>query len=111
MTKTLNQFIRAQYETTPNMKKYYGSFDKFKVNFVANHGFGNWLETLRGQELNLRQTKSLVMSYMKYGDRKTSDLPAIFGYLVRLFDIKFPIVEGIFTSQYWDKVLNAKTIH
>lgn len=105
MTLTFNQYVRQQYKSIPMMKKYYGNFDKFKTNFVACNGFGGWLESLRNQTLTLRQTTSLVLTYIKYGQRKVTDLPAIFSYLSRLFNVEFPIVEGIYTVEYWQKKL------
>lgn len=105
MIMTFNQFVAARYNEYSLLKKYYPSSAAYREDYVDGHGFDDWLNSLNGKTLNFRQTISLVMAYIKYGNRKTSDLPIIFSILRRLHQIEFPVREGIFTAKFWDLYL------
>lgn len=104
MFKPFNQFTKEIYDAhSDGMKKIYGSEAKHRVSYLANKGFGDWIDSFRGETLNLRQTKSLAETYHKLGKRSTEDVVSSMVHIARQYDVQFPVVEGILSKDYWDK--------
>ena len=105
--QTFNQFIKAQYESC-TCKRGYGSLNNFKNYYIASFGLHDWLETLRGQTLTLSDTNHLISAFVAVNKIKASMVPALFRDLDRLYHIRFPVVFGIFTAEYWGNFLSKR---
>lgn len=103
MFKSFKFFAGDVYhELSDQMKKAYGSEAKHLGAYLKNNGFTPWLESFRGETLTMNEMYSVVDTYMKYGSREFSDLPAVFSSLSNEYDVGFPEEEGITTADYWE---------
>lgn len=102
MFKSYEQFVKAKFIEYPFAGKYHTNEQEFFIAYSKLYGIGDWLATLRNCKLDLKQTHSLVSTYINNFDSKLTDLPSIFSFLQCLFKVEFPLIEGIFTAEFWD---------
>lgn len=102
---TYYQFIRTQYETKPNAKRYYKSLEKYQAHYIAQKGFERWLETMRDTALTRAETHHVVTMMTRHGNTNLAGIPYMLQGLERDYGVTLPAVEGIRTKIYWGKWL------
>ena len=107
--KTYYQFINAQYAASPTLQRYYGSEARYRDHYIANHGFGEWLESLRGQSLSLPFTIRLAKIFLVHGGRSPDTLHMVLASISRQYDVELPVVGGILTADYWRRIANHRS--
>jgi diadenosine tetraphosphatase ApaH/serine/threonine PP2A family protein phosphatase len=99
--QNFRSFVRSQYEGRHNAKRYYGSFEAFYRHYIGSFNFLPWIESMRGATLSLGATNHIVRMYIVHGERTPEDIARILPEICRMYDIQFPLEEGIFTPEYW----------
>lgn len=106
-------FIKEQYdEKLPLYKRVSEtppSFNKFKSQYTKYDGFRDWIARISGLKPTENQLYSIVSSFVKHGDRKLSELPALVCSLEKHQNIVIPVIYGVLTVEYWEKRLKRTT--
>jgi hypothetical protein len=102
MSITYNAFIKSQYDEKQNLKKYYGSLEKFKKNYIRAHGLSDWLESLRDKTLTIKEMISVARTFVSISKRKASELPMLLASITRQYNVELPVAYGILTPEYWE---------
>ena len=107
---TFKRFVSERYQERKEKHKGLGltssGFNAFFANYLASHGFGEWLNTLRGLSLTEKQCYLVGATYVCFGQREHKDIPGIMAHLHRYYDVKLPVIEGLLTPEYWQQVLS-----
>lgn len=110
MTTSFDTFLAKEYEAqSEGMKKLYGSFEKFREQYIAGRDFTPWLETLRDREISLGLTNNIVKTYLEFGRRTPEEIPSVLASISRTYNVEIPVVDGILTREYWEE--KAKDSH
>lgn len=108
MFTSFKEFTKKIYDKqSDGMKKIYGSEAKHRASYLANTGFSEWIETLRGETLNMSQMKSVAETYHTFGKRSVEDVVSALAYLARQYEVEYPVKEGILTKEYWENHFSA----
>jgi hypothetical protein len=80
---------------------YKGDVNKFIQVMLPNSGFAKWLNVLRDKSLTEQESKLLVETYIKYGERLPTEIPATIRLLERQYNIEFEIPSEWYQSDFW----------
>ncbi len=106
---SLQAFVSARFHAHPILQKYYGSAENYLAAYVRQYGAGEWLEALRGVQLDVEASIEVVSYYVEHANRGAEDIPRILGSLERQYDIAVPVEEGILTPEYWVPLVERLT--
>lgn len=95
---------RKYLNLSDGMQSFYGSFSRFIGYYTSNTGFSEWLDTLRGINLEEWQMDSIARTYFYRANRDEEDVLSTLVFLARHYDITFPTIEGCLTVDYWKDV-------
>lgn len=91
-------WVYQKYSKNPYKHKMH--FQTYLDRYKKTNGFSDWLESLKGIQLTENQAQDIAKTY----NRSEKDTPAIFACLSRQYNIELPLVEGILTAEYWQKL-------
>jgi hypothetical protein len=110
MFKTFNQHTEEVFnDLGPKMQKLYGNKVEHRKQYVGNYDFTDWLKENKNHVMTELETKSLVDTYVEYGNRTYEDIPNVLRSIYRQYDIELPAVEGIATKEYWEHYMHPDT--
>jgi len=107
--QTFRNFVKSEYDNSPRLQEYYGSFEQYFSNYYNNHYFREWLETLRNTQPSLGFVNSIARNYIQLAGFKPSDISQILVNIHLQYDMEIPAVEGILTQDYW--IQKARQMH
>lgn len=116
---TFKRFVSERYQERKAKHEGLGltspAFSAFIASYLTSHGFGEWLNTLRGLIFTEKQCHLVGATYVCFGQREYKDIPGILTHLHRYYDVNLPVIEGLLTPEYWQQVLTdekepAKTV-
>jgi len=94
-------FMREQMNEHPFGDTFLGDVNKFIIAMLPSEGFAKWLNSIRGESLTTVESQLLVDTYIKYGERQPSDIPAVFRLIERQYDIEFDIPHQWYQAEHW----------
>lgn len=104
MFKTYQEFTKAKFDALPaKMKVMYGSEEKYAENYFRANGLEEWLKSNSGFEVSVEQTVVIAEIYFHQAKRPAVAIAGILVGIARLYDVEFPAVEGILSTEYWEK--------
>lgn len=90
-----HKFIDEKFKLSPELQAKYIDAKEYRNRYILTEGFSEWLESLRGHELDVDLTTSMANAFLVYGKRNRSTLPFVFGGVATSYNIKFPEIEGM----------------
>lgn len=82
---------------------------KFKE-LNADCNLESWLKENQNTSPSLSFVNSIVKTFMKERNAKTSHIPHILSSPAREYGIQLPVVEGITTEKYWEDKMNKASV-
>ena len=108
---TLESFLKAKFNSKLPLYKRVSekppSFNKWKKDYITGFGFKEWLASMKGITPTENQWFSIVQAYVREGDRKVSDAPALVASLEKHHEINIGPIYGILTVEYWQDRLKT----
>lgn len=102
--ETLTGFIKAKYKASPRLKRYYGSFEKYREHYATTKNLSEWLEGLRDTSLTADFVhRGLGKVFLDDRGRTPEEMPGILAQLSNQYNVDLPVVEGILTVEYWQE--------
>lgn len=103
MTITYRNFLKKAYNENKYKDQY--TLKEFEKSRMCDSFFNEWLEANRNTAPDMKFVNSIVNTYIKVRGVSASRVGSILCEIQRNFDIKMPLVEGIFSKAYWESKL------
>lgn len=98
-------FIHKKYLSLPEqMRNRYGNATRYALHYPEINGFEEWLESLRGKQLDEWKTVDVATAFARHAKRVPNEIPAILRSISREYHIGLPVIEGILTPAYWEDI-------
>ncbi|EAZ97348.1 hypothetical protein, partial [Marinobacter sp. ELB17] len=80
----------------------YSTPERHMASYVNCFGFTHWLDTLSNREWDEFWTQEVAHTYVIYGNRPASEIPAVLSLIARMYNVELPDVEGLLTPKFWE---------
>ena len=102
---SFDDFVTRKYLNLPDrMQALYGSYERFVHLYLANEGFNDWLETIKGSDLADWEMDNIARTYFHRAERSEAEVVTVLVDLARYYDIRYPTIEGCLTAEFWEAV-------
>lgn len=104
-----NEFIEKKYnELTSYLRDAYESLDKYTDNYIKSYGFSEWLETMRGKELDFEHTKDIAVVFTEHANRNTNEIVSVLAGISHQYNVEYPVIEGLMTKEFWEREFDGR---
>lgn len=88
-------------ELSEKMRSIYGAKKTYAKQFIVNGGLTDWIESLRGRNLDRMETNLVAATLFRFGAYEPTQIHSQLVHICRQKDVELPAVEGILTEAFW----------